>query len=321
MMPAMKFSRSPRAQRAAFSPTLDSKRVLEHDFKEFLLQERGLALGSADRYLEVARRFLSFRCSMSPIPWQRLDAKGVIDFVLHDSSDRGRRSAQLMTAALRSLLRFLFQTGRINANLVGAVPTVAGGPRSELPTFLEANQVRKLLRGCDRRCKVGKRDYAILLILSRLGLRAGEVAALVLEDIDWSGGSICVRGKGSRVDRLPLVEEVGQALADYVRKGRPICSSRRVFLRSVGLPDGFSGSSGVSAVVRRALRRAGLQAPHQGAHLLRHSLATNMLQGGATLAEISQVLRHQHIHTTEVYAKIDFRALRALSQPWLGGVQ
>ena len=317
----MKSFRGRGSQLAAFSPASDCARLVERDYKEFLLKKRGLALSSTDRYLEVARRFLSFRSSTRQKPWHRLDAKGVTDFVLHDSSGRGRRSAQLMTAVRRSFLRFLFQEGKINTNLAGAVPTVAGGPRSELPTFLEANQVRKLLRGCDRRGKMGKRDYAILLILTRLGLRAGEVAALVLEDIDWCGGYICVRGKGSRVDRLPLVEAVGQALADYLRKGRPLCSSRRVFIKSVGLPEGFSGSGSVSGVVRRTLRRAGLHAPHQGAHLLRHSLATNMLQGGATLAEISQVLRHQHIHTTELYAKIDFRSLSALTQPWPGGAQ
>jgi site-specific recombinase XerD len=317
----MKSSRGHSDQLGASSALADSERVLERDYKEFLLKKRGLALSSVDRYLEVARRFLSYRFSISQKRWNKLDAKDVTDFVLHDSSGRGRRSAQLMTAVLRSFLRFLFQEGKINTNLAGAVPTVAGGPRSELPSFLEAHQIRKLLRGCDRRCKTGKRDYAILLILTRLGLRAGEVATLVLEDIDWSGGYICIRGKGSRVDRLPLVEEVGQALVDYLRKGRPTCSSRQVFIRSVGLPQGFSGSRSISRVVRRTLRRAGLQMPRPGAHLLRHSLATNMLQGGATLAEISQVLRHEHLHTTELYARVDFRALRTLSQPWLGGAQ
>ncbi len=320
-MLVMKYSHGSSTELAAFSPSADSKRVVERDYREFLLNTRGLALGSVGRYLEVARRFLSYRFSIGQKPWRRLGVKEVTGFVLSDSSGRGRRSAQLMTAVLRSFLRFLFQEGRIKTNLAGAVPTVAGGPRSELPNFLEANQIRKILGACDRRCKTGKRDYAILLILARLGLRAGEVAALILEDIDWSGGYLCVRGKGSRVDRLPLIEEVGQALADYLRKGRPTCSSRRVFIKSVGFPQGFSGSRGVSTVVRRSLRRAKLQTPHQGAHLLRHSLARNMLQGGATLAEISQVLRHQHIHTTEVYAKVDFRALRALSQLWPGGAQ
>jgi site-specific recombinase XerD len=179
-----------------------------------------------------------------------------------------------------------------------------------------------LLRCCDRRQNTGRRDYAILLLLARLGLRAGEVARLNLEDIDWMAGQLCIRGKGERVDRLPLLEDVGKAIADYLQRGRPSCSTRRVFVRSIPPHDGFADPpNSISGVVNRALTRAALNPPNRGAHLLRHSLATNLLRSGASLAQIGQLLRHQQMQTTEIYAKVDLNALRALAQPWPGGAQ
>ena len=290
--------------------------LITRDFEHFLLQERGLIQDSVEQYLPVARRFLIHRFQNRSIRLKELRAKDVTRFVLQDTAKRGRRSAQLMTTVLRSFLRFLFQHGRIISNLAAAVPTVAGWRLSELPRFLETAQVEKVLRCCDRRKKVGKRDYAILLLFARLGLRAGEAACLTLEDIDWNAGELNIRGKGNRVDRLPLVQDVGKAIADYLEKARPRSASRRVFITCKAPYEGFaSPPNGICAIVRSALRRAKLAPRHQGAHLLRHSLATRMVGNGASLAQISQVLRHQQIQTTEIYAKVDRNALRALAQP------
>jgi len=292
---------------------------IEQDYKAFLLHERSLVPGSVDQYLPVARRFLAHRFRNGKVWLKKLRASDVTDFVLQDTSQRGRRSAQLMASVLRSFLGFLLQQGRIPTNLAAAVPTVAGWRLSELPRFLETEQVEKVLRCCDRRRKVGKRDYAILLLLARLGLRAGEVALLTLDDINWQAGELRIRGKGARVDRLPLPQDVGQSLAAYLQKGRPSCSSRRVFIQRNAPHEGFAGSGSVGCVVRAALARAQIHSRHQGAHLLRHSLATTMLRKGASLAQIGQVLRHQLPQTTEIYAKVDLKALRALALPWHGG--
>jgi site-specific recombinase XerD len=306
----------PQAQPASAS-ALD---LIERDYQRFLLQERSLMPATVDQYRRVVRRFLSHWFSRGHLRLKQLSARHVIDFVSVDSAGRAARYAQLMTTALRSFLRFLLQQGQITNNLAAVIPSVAGGSSSELPRFLEAAEVEKLLQHCDRRTKTGQRDYAILLLLARLGLRAGEVAALRLEDIDWEAGQLCIRGKGPRLDRLPLLREVGQALAAYLHRGRPHCDSRRVFIHSRAPHVGFDhGASALCAIVRAALARAGLCPAHRGTHLLRHSLATRMLGQGASLAQIGQVLRHQKTDTTEIYAKVNLNALRALAEPWPGG--
>jgi site-specific recombinase XerD len=301
--------------------TLPHIDLIERHYRRFLLQERGLIEPTVDQYLPAVRRFLFHRFRNRKIRLKKLCPRDVRDFVLYDSSDRGRSSLQTATSALRSFLGFLFQRGRIPLNLAMAVPAVAGWRSSKLPRFLETAHVARLLRSCDRRRKLGKRDYAILLLLARLGLRAGEVVQLCLEDINWDSAELQVRGKGAHVDRLPLLQDVGQAIADYLQRARPSCSSRRVFVRVNPPYVGFADSCAVSSMVRRGLARARLQPPHQGAHLLRHSLATGMLRGGASLSEIAQVLRHREAQSAEVYAKVDLIALRALAQPWCGGAR
>ena len=304
------------------APPLRPIDLIERDYGCFLRQERGFMSASVGQYLPVARRFLWHCFRDGKVRLNRLCTKDVTDFILKDSSNCGRRSAQLMTSVLRSFLSYLFQQGKTTTNLAMAIPATAGGRLSELPRYLEAAQVEKLLRSCDRRRKVGRRDYAVLLLLARLGLRGGEVVRLNLEDINWTAGELLIHGKGNRIDRLPLLEDVGTALADYLKKGRPSCLTRRVFVQSkapyVGLAD---PPNAVSAIVRRTLARAGLHPRHQGAHLLRHSLATNLLRRGASLVQIGQVLRHQQTQTTEIYAKVNLNALRALAQPWPGGAQ
>jgi integrase len=224
-----------------------------------------------------------------------------------------------MATVLRSFLSFLFQKGRIAMNLAAAVPSVPRQHLAELPRYLEAREVEKVLGSCDRRRKIGKRDYAILLLLARLGLRANEVVQLTLDDIDWRAGELLIRGKGARVDRLPLLQDVGQALADYLKNARPVCSSRRMFIQCRAPLEGFARPGCVSSLVREALQRVQLCPHNRGAHVLRHSLATGMLRNGASLAQIGQVLRHQLPQSTEIYAKVDFNALRALALPWPGG--
>jgi integrase/recombinase XerD len=195
---------------------------------------------------------------------------------------------------------------------------VAGWHLAHLPKALPAEQVERLLASCDRGTPTGRRDYAILMLLARLGLRGGEVSALTLESIDWECGEIVVHGKGQRLARLPLPADVGSALADYLRQDRPACSTRRVFIRVQAPRRGFISPSVICCIVRRALKRAGLTPVFKGAHLLRHSLATDPLRRGASLVEIGQLLRHSQPNTTQIYAKADIGALRTIALPWPG---
>jgi site-specific recombinase XerD len=291
------------------------------EYEQFLLQQRGLLPQSARTYLPVVRRFLRHRFSDGQVRLRHLQAGDAANFILQTSERCGRRSLQATTNVLRGFFRFLLQHGHITTPLANAVPTVAARRLAELPKSLEPVQIRKLLRSCDRRRKVGRRDYAILLLLARLGLRAGEVAQLCLEDIDWRVGEVSVRGKGRRVDRLPLPHDVGRAIANYLKTRPSVGSSRKVFLLSKAPYQGFAGSSSVGELVRRNLERAHLDPPHKGAHLLRHGLATRMLRGGASLTQIGQILRHQRAQTTQIYAKVDLNALRGLAQPWPGGAR
>jgi site-specific recombinase XerD len=301
-------------------PILDSPldRV-EQDYARFLTQERGLTQTTLDNYLPVARRFLVSRFGPRKLRMKALGAHDVSAFILHELAGFSPKRVQLACSALRSFLGHLFQTGQLATNLAGAVPTVACNHRGGLPQFLEPEQVERLLDHCDRGGPAGQRDYAVLLLLARLGLRAGELVQLNLEDINWEAGELLIRGKSARIERLPLPADVGRALACYLKRGRPRCASRRVFLRTKAPRQGFSGSAAVDGIVDRALTRARWHPPHRGAHLLRHSLATRMLRGGASLTQIGQILRHQMLQTTEIYAKVDLEALRKLAQPWPGG--
>lgn len=295
--------------------------LLIRDYRRFLTEERGLTQASLDTYLPVARHFLSEVFGTGALRLDQLAARHVSRFVLRATSTLSPTRVQLTAAVLRSLLGFLYQRGKLAAPLGGAVPCVPKGRQADLPRFLEPEQVRQLLQCCDRSGPCGLRDYAILLLLARLGLRAGEVLQLNLDDIDWNSGQILIRGKSSRDDRLPLLPDVGGALAAYLRRGRPLCSSRRVFIRRLAPRRGLADSCVISGIVRQALRRAQLYPAHTGAHLLRHSLATRMLRGGASLAQIAQILRHRTTESTEIYAKVDFRTLRAVAQPWPGGAR
>lgn len=302
------------------SPPIDRSAVakLMRDFELFLRSERGLSPATLINYLPIVRRFLAERFSGTALRLTELRPQDLQHFILRQAKQVSRIRAKTCVTALRSFLRFLLQRGAIKTDLAAAVAGVAFWRLSQLPKSLPPEQVERLLQSCNRDTPVGQRDYAILLLLARLGLRAGEVVTMTLEDLDWESGEILVRGKGQRLARLPLPKEVGAALADYLRHFRPACPTRRVFVRLRAPRRGFSSPVAICNVVRRALQRAGLNPEFKGAHLFRHSLATELLRRGASLDEIGQLLRHQQPTTTQIYAKVDIAALRRIALPWMG---
>lgn len=286
-------------------------------YRRYLVEERALAAATVRRCEKTARWFLS----------ESVGSRGVVDelcgedvrgFVLAECPLRSVGSAKNIVVELRSLLRFLFATGRAPRDLSSVVPAVAGWRGASLPKAVDSALVTRLWASCDRRTAVGRRDHAILVVLSRLGLRAGEVAGLLLDDIDWRAGEIVVRGKGDRGERLPLPVDVGEALVAYLRRGRRRSRHRSVFL-GVRAPFAAMTAAGIKQVVRQACWRAGV-API-GAHRLRHTAATEMLGAGASLSEVGQVLRHRSMASTAIYAKVNTEALRELALPWPGGVR
>lgn len=291
---------------------------LEQDFTQYLAQERGLAQPTLINYLPYVRRFLSERFGTNNIVLAELRPPDISRFILRHAHTMSPGRAKLMVTAFRSFFRYLLWRGDISTDLAAAVPSVADWRLSTLPKSLPPPDVERLLQSCDRTTATGQRNYAILLFLARLGLRAGEVVATTLDDINWNSGELTIHGKGLRTDKLPLPPDVGEALAVYLRYGRPQCSTRRVFIRMKAPRLGLASSVDISSIVSRALTRAGLNPARRGAHLLRHSLAARMLQGGASLTEIGEVLRHHSTNTTEIYAKISLAALRPLAQPWPG---
>jgi site-specific recombinase XerD len=286
---------------------------LLEDYRRYLRVERALCDHTVlDAYGPAARLFLAGWDGPDGLGLERLSAADVSTFLARECPKRSVSGARDLVCALRSVLRYLHLAGLIDAPLVWAIPSVADLRDRSLPRGLEPTAVKKLLSSCDRRTLVGRRDYAVLLLLSRLGLRAGEVAAIRLDDIDWRAGLLLVRGKGSRQDVLPLPIDVGEAVVSYLRR-RPRCECRALFLRVMAPREGLNRCT-VAWVVRAACDRAGL--PRVGAHRLRHTAATEMLRAGASLPEIGQVLRHREQKTTAIYAKVDRKALRPLARPW-----
>ena len=287
-------------------------------YAQYLVQERGLSQSTLDNYLPIVRRFLCACFGQRAIHLDKLRPPDVSRFILRQTRQMVVSRVQMEVTALRSFFRFLYQRGEIARNLADAVPSVSNRHAAVVPKYLESQEVEALLKSCDLDSPIGRRDYAILLLLARLGLRAGEVVHLVLDDIDWQTGELIVRGKSARHGRLPIPHDVGEAVASYLRQDRPCCSSRRVFLCMKAPVQGIASSATICDVVRNALKRAGLNPDFKGSHLLRHSLATHMLRKGSSLAEIGEILRHQLPSSTEIYAKVDLVALRALAQPWKG---
>jgi site-specific recombinase XerD len=289
---------------------------LVNDYGKYLLHERAVVSTTVRRYQRVARSLLEVCFKWDSLELSRLSAAEVASFVTRQSRTSSVGCAKETVTAMRCVLRFLYLRGELATDLAGAVPGVANWRQASLPKALPHKQVQQMLRSCDRRTHAGRRDFAILLLLVRLGLRSGEAAALELDDILWTQGELVVRAK-RRQDRLPLPCDVGEALAVYLRRVRPQTRCRRLFLTSRAPLQGLSASA-VRHIVRRAWMRAGL--PPTGSHRLRHTVATEMLRKGASLSEIAQVLRHRYLDTTAIYAKVDRRGLRELVQPWPGGV-
>jgi integrase/recombinase XerD len=305
----------------AGDPVLSEVEELLVSYRAWLCSERGLAAVTTRNYADMVRPFVASRLNGArALGLRSLAAGDVLSFVLAECPHRRPGSAKLLVTALRSLLGYLHVEGVIARPLAPVVPSVAGWRLAGLPRGLAGEQVRALFDSCDLQTTVGVRDFAILKLLIRLGMRRGEVAALALGDIDWRRGEVAVRGKGSRRERLPLPADVGDALVDYLRRARPVSAEGRAVFVRVKAPHRALTPAGISQVVIAAGNRAGLG--RVNAHRLRHTTATELLRSGAPLVEIGQLLRHRSPQTTAIYAKVDRERLRALARRWpsLGGV-
>jgi len=292
-------------------------------FARHILEQQGLSSPTIERYTIAARQFLKNRFGDGAVDVRSVVASDIIDFIRDQSAHLRPPGLKCVVTAMRSFLRFGQYRGDVAAELVAAVPAVATWTTTPaLPRAISPDHAQRAIASCDLGTAIGLRDRAILLILARLGLRANELITLQLGDCDWERGHLRVRSKGGRECLLPLPDDVGSAIAAYLERGRPVVDDRHLFLRSTAPICGFkSGSDGIGSIVRYALARAGVDAPHRGSHQFRHALAVRMLRGGASFAEIGEVLRHRSPQTTSIYARVDIDALRPLALPWPGGAQ
>jgi site-specific recombinase XerD len=292
-------------------PTLDGRVV---EFQDWLRQHRGVTELTIDRHGRMVMRLLP-ALGNRPRSW---NAQLIRDVIIAETKRVSLAYVKTMTMALRGYLRFLSARGLCRAGLDRAVPIIPQWRLSSLPRYISSSDVETLITTCDRTTATGVRDRAILLLLARLGLRAGDILSLRLTDIDWQQATLSVRGKGRRETRLPLPQDAGDAVLAYLDQGRPHVADGRIFFMSNAPIRPLTGSSAVSDVVRGAIRKAGIPAPSNGANLLRHSAATAMLRGGATLDMVGAVLRHRSPDMTAHYAKVDVTMLLQIAQPWPG---
>jgi site-specific recombinase XerD len=302
-------------------PVPTTREILIEDYRRHLLNERGLSEGSVRNLLMYVNQFLGTKYPHDRFNFGALRARDILTIIRRHALQSSSAQAKHLGTALRSFFRYLRYRGEIAIDLAACVPVVRHYSLSTVPKFLPADAFKKILRSTDRSTPHGRRDHAILMLLARLGLRTCEIVRLELEDIDWEIGQITVRGKGGRWSKLPLALDVGESIAAYLQHDRPRCSTRRLFVTQRAPVTGLSTGCAIVSTVARALSRAGIALQRKGGHLFRHTLATNMLGRGATLREIGEVLRHRKAKTTWIYAKVDFRALRGLAQPWPGGTQ
>lgn len=308
---------APKIPLAASSPALR----LGSEYRVFLKEERGLDCATVYHYSRHVDRFLNEHFGAGRVNLRSLGGLEITTFVRCQAPRCGRGWAAQMATGLRSFFRFAKYRGLISSDLAAVVPPVASWTMTGLPKFLSTESVQRVLSACERTTVKGRRDYAILLLLARLGLRAGEIVSLQLNDIDWANAELVIRSKkGDGWARLPLMVEVGQALARYLAV-RPPTTYRNVFVRDYAPYTPFVASGPVSVLVRKAIERAGVKSARTGAHVFRHTLATQMLRRGASLAEIGSVLRHRDPDSTVIYAKVDLGALRELALPWPGGAR
>ncbi len=299
------------------APELDPVEDLLQRYRDYLVHERAVSVPVAQTYACLVHPFVAGRARSNDVALADLTPHDVSSFILASCSGRTRGSAKMRVTAVRSLLSFLFVQGLIPAPLAPSVPSVAGWRLAGLPRALEPDEVARLLAVCDRCTDTGRRDFAMLTLLVRLGLRAGEVRALHLDDYHWRTGEVVIHGKGNRVEQMPMPPDVGEAVADYLRHSRPSSAAGRLAFVRIRAPHRGLTASAVSFAVRRAAQRAGLGSVT--AHVLRHTAATQMLRAGAGLREVGQVLRHQRLQTTAIYAKVDRDRLRLIARAWPGG--
>jgi integrase/recombinase XerD len=304
-------------QRPALQNDVSAADALLQNYKDYLREDRGLTENSLLVYVPFIRDFLAAQTAQTGgVSPKSFGALIIRNFILEHTRDRSSEYARLLCTALRSFFRFLLLCGQTSRDLSNAVPMFRKYRQSVPPAFLSPSEVERVLAAPGSTLS-GRRDHAILLLLARLGLRGGEVVTLELDDIRWRAGEIVVRGKGRMVDHLPLLSDVGEALAVYIREDRGASASRRVFLRTWAPRNGLTGPAAVGHIVRRALAQAGVRRSGRGAaHLFRHGLATKMIRHGASMSEIAEVLRHRSQTTTAIYAQVSFEALRAVALPW-----
>lgn len=291
-------------------------------FADYLRGQCGLAPRTIIHHLPFVRRFLHDVCRAGASDLGKISREDIIRYIERHARDRSAASGKAMCWSLRAFLRYLHYKGLTRLALADCVPSIRRWKLANLPTYLSAAQVQKVLDSCDRATAMGRRDYAILMLLAKLGLRAGEVATLTLDDIDWRSGEMLIRAKGRQRARMPMPPDVGAAVVAYLRDSRRPASCRRLFLRALAPHVGFASGCAITMIAKAALERASVHGyAHHGAHIFRHSLATELLRSGATLSEIGQLLRHESHDTTRIYAKVDIQRLRTLSLPWPGGVR
>jgi integrase/recombinase XerD len=308
--------------RPACSQSTSNVQRLLRSYDEYLSRLLGLADDTRRRYLPFAERFLRWQFPVETPDWNRLDGDSVASFVIREGARQNNTGHRAPVTAIRSLLRFLVFEGLIAPGLESAVPRWRRYRHASLPVHLSDHQVALTLDTCPDDTVIGLRDRAILLLLSRLAVRAKEVISLRLEDIDWIEGTVTIRSKKSlRERRLPLTQDVGQAVAKYLREGRPASPSRFVFLQHKSPHQPFVTSGAISYIAKQAFTRAGIQLPRMGAHAFRHTAATRMICGGASFKEIADILGHKSIDTTGIYAKLDMAGLASVVLPWPGGVK
>jgi site-specific recombinase XerD len=286
-------------------------------YASYLAQDRGLSQRTIDTYVFSVKPFLSDQLNTQSMKLDGLNAADVVDYIRREAARLDSPlSAQRVATSLRSFLRYARYRDAIKVDLACVVPSAASWSMSSIPRAIAPNHARRVLASCNRRINVGRRDYAILLLLARLGLRGSEIVSLKLDDIDWESGTLSVCGKQRRGSAFPLPPEVGAAIADYLKNGRPRCTNRHVFLCAQAPVRGFKNHTAVCSVVQYALARAGIDSPRKGTHQFRHALATTMLRKGSSLSEIGEVLRHRDPDTTKIYTKVDLHSLRKLAPPW-----
>ena len=307
-------------QESNISPATDVELCVQA-YEHHLCQMRGLTKATIERYVSFVRCFLQHQFGLGKVTLSHLCTADIVGYVQRVAPDLHPKSAKLMSSALRSFLRYACSLGEVNMELADAVPSVASWSLLNIPRGISVDAAEKLLASIDRTCATGRRDYAVIILLVRLGLRSREIQALELDDIDWVNATMKLLTKSGRDRTLPLSKEVGEAIADYLSDGRPQCTTRRVFVQSRAPIGEYLSLAGLGSIVRRAIKRSGVRAPTFGTHQFRHGLATEMLRQQSSLAEIGDLLGHVHPDTTRIYAKVDLEALRPLALPWPGDVQ